>query len=175
VAGKIFLETEINYEKGNSRLLKSSRAMDLHNDHQGARYIAWQCLSQSAFGGESLLLDAHNVLASFTEEELLCLEKVMVISHAVMDGDRYLYPLLKRRGGHTQVFYAPWMLMEMKSYKEDAAVSKFKQLIARSQTIEIKLSEGDWLIIDNHRMLHGRKGFEPDAGRLLKRYWIKEK
>lgn len=34
---------------------------------------------------------------------------------------------------------------------------------------ELKLSPGDCLVVDNHRILHGRTAFSPGSGRLLKR------
>lgn len=40
---------------------------------------------------------------------------------------------------------------------------------ARACAIEVRLAAGDCLVVDNHRMLHGRTAFDAGSGRLLKR------
>jgi alpha-ketoglutarate-dependent taurine dioxygenase len=55
------------------------------------------------------------------------------------------------------------------------ALSAFQNYIRTAEIIQFKLSEGDWLIIDNHRMLHGRKAFLSGSNRILTRYWLSGK
>lgn len=40
---------------------------------------------------------------------------------------------------------------------------------ARTCAVDVRLAAGDCLVVDNHRMLHGRTAFNPGSGRLLKR------
>ena len=38
----------------------------------------------------------------------------------------------------------------------------------------VKLREGDCLVLNNRRVLHGRTAFDPGSGRLLKRVWVQQ-
>jgi gamma-butyrobetaine dioxygenase len=40
---------------------------------------------------------------------------------------------------------------------------------AQDCTLHVRLEPGDCLVVDNHRVLHGRTAFDPASGRLLKR------
>jgi len=92
--GEIIQVTEIREKQGSSRLLVSNQPMDFHTDHFAANYIAWQCNSQSATGGESLLIDAQPIIASFSDSVKELLREVNVNSHKVLWGDKLSYPLL---------------------------------------------------------------------------------
>jgi alpha-ketoglutarate-dependent taurine dioxygenase len=48
------------------------------------------------------------------------------------------------------------------------------EAIAMECKHDIALQQGDCIIVDNHRALHGRSAFDPSSGRLIKRLRIME-
>ena len=55
--------------------------------------------------------------------------------------------------------------------KQDLAA--FEALaMQRKESVALRL--GDCIVVDNHRVLHGRSGFDPKSGRLIKRLRILE-
>ena len=170
IFGKQIFTTLVKENPNSSRLLASNQDVDLHTDHIKANYIAWQCNSQAAIGGESVLLDSLHVFQHASEELLNCLENISVKSHRLFYDDNSQYPLYSIK--EKTIYYASFLCESPTGSKEKQALSWFQNELQSANKIEIKLSEGDWLIIDNHRMLHGRKGFEKKSNRLLTRYWL---
>lgn len=169
--GDTLFFTLIKENPKSTRLLASNKYVDLHTDHIKAKFIAWQCNSQSVTGGESVLLDLWPVLSEADEETLNHLQTIKIKSHCIFHDDLPYYPLFNVA---TKIFYyASFLSTEPDSQKAVKALAWFEEKIASTKKIEIKLSEGDWLIIDNHRMLHGRKEFPHNSNRILTRYWLK--
>lgn len=173
--GDVIQTTEIRENPKSTRLLVSSQPMDFHTDHNAAKYIAWHCNSQSAVGGESLLIDTRHILAGYSENTLSLLQEISVKTHKVFYGDKLSIPLLSTTEDEHVfgVYYASWLIGPQASIKHTKALAKFQQDLAQAKPVELLLSEGDILIIDNHRMLHGRAGFPPNSNRWLTRYWLK--
>lgn len=170
VCGTILFETLIKENPESNRLLTSNLDVDLHTDHRRAKYIAWQCHSQAAIGGESMLMDGHQILEHASKDILQALQEVSIKSHRLFFDDKPQYPLLSN--DHKLLYYASFLCDEPAGAKEKQALAWFKARVRSAERLQLKLSEGDWLIIDNHRMLHGRKGFEKRSNRLLTRYWL---
>lgn len=168
--GDLIFTTLIKENSQSTRLLSSNSYVDFHTDHINAKYIAWQCQSQSANGGESLLLDGLGIIESASSDLIGALQTVFVKSHRLFYGDKPEYPLYTAKSN--TLYYAPFLCDMPIGSKAIEAINWFQEQIKTARKIEIKLSEGDWLIIDNHRMLHGRKGFEKKSNRLLTRYWL---
>ena len=148
--------------------------MSFHTDHNAANYIAWFCNSQSATGGRSLLLDTKNVLQHFSESSLELLQEITVNTHQVFYTDKLSLPLLSINDNNTIIYYAQWLVNIPACTKHQKALSKFEEEVKGAEPIKLLLSEGDLLIIDNHRMLHGREAFPQHSDRWLTRYWIKQ-
>lgn len=172
--GTIIQTTQIRENPQSTRLLSSNAEMDFHTDHFAARYIAWFCNSQSVVGGESVLIDSFSILSAYSEQMLNLLSQVTVQSHRVFYNDKSSLPLLSldEEGNLLAVYYAPWLVNPVYDLKINQALEKFNNDLQAIQPIEILLSEGDLLIIDNHRMLHGRKGFPAGSDRWLTRFWL---
>ena len=168
--GKELFTTLIKENPQSTRLLASNQDVDLHTDHIKAKFIAWQCNSQAAFGGESLLMDGLGVLGNASTDILNSLQNIFVKSHRLFFDDKPQYPLFSYKA--KVLYYASFLCEAPIGSKEKQAYAWFQEQIKSTSKIEIKLSEGDWLIIDNHRMLHGRRGFEKKSNRLLTRYWL---
>ncbi len=170
ILGKPLFTTLIKENPQSTRLLVSNQDVDLHTDHIKAKFIAWQCNSQAAIGGESILMDGLGALENASDDLLNSLQNISIKSHRLFFDDKPHYPLFS----HTNkvLYYASFLCETPIGSKEKQAYAWFQEQIKSTSKIEIKLSEGDWLIIDNHRMLHGRKGFEKKSNRLLTRYWL---
>lgn len=173
--GKVIQKTEIREHSSSTRLLCSNQSMGFHNDHNAAKYIAWFCNSQSATGGESLLIDTTRLLREFSEYTLSLLEEITVKTHKVFYDDKLSLPLLNQNEltNVASVFYSQWLVNTPSCIKHKKALDKFEAALATIEPIQILLSEGDILVIDNHRMLHGRTGFPAESDRWLTRFWIK--
>ncbi len=172
--GQVIQQTEIKENPKSTRLLASNQGMHFHTDHYAAKYIAWFCNSQSATGGRSLLLDTKNILKHFSESTSALLQEVTVKTHRVFYTDKLSLPLLSLNEDETKVYYAQWLVNIPDSVKHQKALSKFEEEVKSAEPIKLLLSEGDLLIIDNHRMLHGREAFPQHSDRWLTRYWIKQ-
>jgi hypothetical protein len=172
--GEIIQQTEIRENPKSTRLLASNKPMGFHTDHYSAKYIAWFCNSQSSIGGASLLIDASYVMAAMTPSAVLQLQRVLVRTHQVFYTDKLSLPMLTFEDGSPSVYYAKWLVNNPYDIKAHKALGHFEELIEYTEPIKVMLSEGDILIIDNHRMLHGRDGFPEKSNRWLTRYWLKQ-
>lgn len=170
--GKQIMVTEIRENPSSTRLLASNQKMGFHTDHFAAKWMAWFCNSQSAIGGESLLIDVHQIIRAYSPEKLNILSQVMVNSHQVFYKDPKFYPLFQKVDHNWAIFYSDWLLQEPTNEITKRVLKEFKLDLENAIPIELKLSEGEILVIDNHRMLHGRKSFPQNSNRWLTRYWI---
>ena len=171
--GQVIQKTEIRENPKSTRLLSSNQGMSFHTDHNAANFTAWFCNSQSAKGGQSLLVDTKKILQNFSESSLSLLLEISVKTHQVFYADNLSVPLLSINDSEqTSVYYAQWLVNNPACIKHQKALEMFEQEIKSAEPIKILLSEGDLLIIDNHRMLHGREGFPSHSNRWLTRYWL---
>ena len=119
------------------------------------------------------MIDTREILKNFSESSLALLEEVSVKTHQVFYTDKLSLPLLSIGEQETAVYYAQWLVNFPGCIKHQKALQKFEAEINSAEPIKLLLSEGDLLLIDNHRMLHGREGFPSHSDRWLTRYWIK--
>lgn len=170
--GDVLFKTLVRENPKSNRSLASNRNVDFHTDHIKAKYILWQCNSQSSMGGESLLLDTRPYLSTISESQKASLSRIAVNCHQLFFGDQTYYPMLSNE---QILYYAPFLCVLPGNKSELLSLAGFQNYILSAPKTEIKLSEGDWLIIDNHRMLHARNGFPSGSNRLLTRYWLHSK
>jgi hypothetical protein len=171
--GIVIMQTEVRESNSGKSQLSSNKSMALHTDHKKANYILWFCHSQSAIGGETILLDTKPILNRFSEEELFDLSLVAVQSHEVFPEDKPICTLLTTNASEHIIYYAPWLAINSCLPRLQGALKKFEEAIKKEKKECLLLSEGDILIIDNNRMLHGRSSFPKNSCRWLTRYWIK--
>lgn len=172
--GEVIQQTEIKENPKSTRLLASNRPMGFHTDHHSAKYLAWFCNSQSSMGGASLLIDSNQVLNVMSANALSQLQDVYVRTHQVFYSDKLSLPLLSYDKSAPAVYYAKWLVNNPSDPKVHDALSQFENLLEVTEPIKVMLSEGDILLIDNHRMLHGREGFPENSNRWLTRFWLKQ-
>lgn len=170
--GEVVFITDVTVNPNSRGLVTSTKGLDFHTDHHKAKYILWYCIEQTDLGGESILLDAENLFNSLSTEEQDALYQIRLYEHKVFDDDEESYPLVcNDTDGQRHFYYSLWLVN--KQDQKNHALLAFQQAIRDSQFVKFKMQPNDILIVDNHRVLHGRTSINGSTNRLLKRYWIK--
>ncbi|MBK8339405.1 MAG: TauD/TfdA family dioxygenase [Flavobacteriales bacterium] len=169
--GAVILRTAVTVRPESRALVMSDKALDLHTDHQEARFIAWHCIRQTDHGGTSLVLDVGEVFDLLPEADRQRLAQIRFMAHRVFDGDPDEHPLLSQVNGHRRFYYAPFLVHSR--HRAEPVLVKFRQLVREATPVMIDLEAGDVLVVDNHRMLHGRTAIFGSKDRQLDRCWIK--
>lgn len=168
--GTIIQRTEVRVRPESKAMVTSPRSLDLHTDHHAARYIAWYCHRQSESGGESLLADAQAAFDQLTQAHRDRLFTLHLHEHKVFPDDPGSWPFVMYDQGRIRFYYSFWLANP--GDRDDPALLAFREALAALPPLEMKLRPGDALIIDNHRMLHGRKAIGAEGDRYLERFWI---
>lgn len=145
----------------------TSRFTPLHTDSQSHRGVPphWQlmlCLRPAAHGGETLLLDGWALLERIEAED-------PALHHALLTRPRRLPfvfgdvegPTVSLRGGHVVLTHSPMAV-------GDDVERRLAPWIERAPRIELRVEADELLVVDNHRMLHGRRAFEDPQRRFLR-------
>ena len=169
--GTTLLRTEVHVRPESKAMVTSPRSIDLHTDHHAARYIAWYCHRQSEEGGESLLLNADAAFERLPQAHRDRLFNLHLHEHKVFPDDIGSWPFAMYEQGRLRFYYSFWLTNP--SDRDDPAYRAFQEVLASMKPIELKLRPGDALILDNHRMFHGRGSIGADGNRYLERFWIK--
>jgi alpha-ketoglutarate-dependent taurine dioxygenase len=169
--GTIIQRTEVRVRPESKAMVTSPRSLDLHTDHHAARYIAWYCHRQSEEGGESLLADAQAAFDRLRQEHRDRLFNLHLQEHKIFPADPGCWPFVLYDRGKLRFYYSFWLANP--GDRDEPALIAFREALAALPPMEMKLRPGDALIIDNHRMLHGRKAIGTEGDRYLERFWIK--
>lgn len=168
--GEVINETDVKADRDSKSLVTSDKYLDFHTDNHLAKYIVWFCQKPADEGGVSLLCDAQKVYNKLTEDEKSSISKIHVFEHKLFPENRNSNPIVREIDSSLKFYYSFWLARE--KYRELPVFKKWQKLIKNEKRTEIRLNKSDILIVDNHRILHGRTQIVGD--RLLKRYWIKE-
>jgi len=168
--GTVIMTTDVVIKKESRGLVTTALGIDFHTDHHNAKYIAWYCYKQTDLGGNSLLIDAEKLFLTLPVEQQESLKTVQLFEHKIFPDDESSYPFVEIDENNNRQFHCS-LVDELD--KENPAFVNFQDLVSKTQPIIITLKERDILIIDNHRMFHGRTPIEGSKDRHLKRYWIK--
>lgn len=169
--GTVIYQTDIKISTNSKRFVLSDKAIGFHTDHIAAKYIVWYCISQSSYGGTTNIIDTKKIISNLTGGDINELSNVMLYEHKVFDSDKQCNPLIQYVNGKCIIYYSFWFINKFDKEKE--SVKKFNSLISETQKHSFLLQPSDVLIIDNHRMLHGREKIGGNKNRHLKRFWIK--
>ena len=155
-------------EKDNGRLLNSSHEMFMHTDQPTAHYILWHCLQSAETGGETMIFPIEPVFDSLSEKHQNSLKEIQLKLN--FEGGEETYPFFQ----NGKFFYSPSLLLKNYSTTQQLAILAFKTALQFAKTTDIKLETNDFFILDNTKYLHGRKAFENQSKRHLKRYLIRD-
>jgi len=166
------------------RYLSSPGPVPLHSDHPDARYVAWWCERQDHDNGASLLYDSCWLEADLKAEQIEALRALRLPCP-----DRYgVQPthtelVLVNSCGRERFYFAPWHASALlrksdTTGEERSALVHLIRVLERRQRERklhaIRLEAGQVLIVDNHRILHGRNEISENSPRKLRRVWIEE-
>jgi gamma-butyrobetaine dioxygenase len=145
----------------------TSRFTPLHTDSQSRRGVPprWQvmlCLHPAAQGGETLLVDTWPLLERIEAED-------PELHHALLTRPRRMPfvfgdvvgPTVALRGGGVVFTHSPVPV-------GDDLEPRLAPWLDRAPRIELRVAADEVLVVDNHRMLHGRRAFEDPHRRFLR-------
>lgn len=166
--GNVINETDVIANCESDSLVTSNQFLDFHTDNHLAKYIIWYCNQPAENGGLSLLCDAEKVYAKLNEKDKLALSKIHVYEHKMFPENRNSNPIVREMDGQRKFYYSFWLARE--KYRELPVFKKWCSLIQNAEHVSLKLEKMDALIVDNHRIFHGRTAIQGE--RNLKRYWL---
>lgn len=172
--GTVILTTDVKASRKSRSLVNSFDSLGFHTDHHKACYIIWYCHENSINGGESILLDGVRIFHKLSEGCKEELKEIQLMEHKVFPNDCESHPMIKESSrGDVAIYYSFWMINPEDRNK--IGFLNFRQKTETTQPISLKLKKNEVLIIDNHRMLHGRTEIGANESRCLKRFWIANK
>lgn len=172
--GEVIFTTDVVVKPESKGMVTSARGLDFHTDHHKAKYIVWYCYKQTDVGGDSVLVDASKIYDQLSEENKEKIQKIELFEHKIFPDDNESYPLVSiNKEGIIKFYYSFWLVK--KEDKQNPAMLEFQRIINQTEPIKINLQEGDILIVDNHKIFHGRTPIEGSKDRFLKRFWLTAK
>lgn len=168
--GEIIARTDISIDESRAVYqVRTSGPLTLHMDDPPARYIGWLGMIEPEHDEPTKFLDTLPILQMLSSSELELIKSIQV-----KDDNGLIHPMLADDG----VFhYVPWMIqMHTVSDNETFEALAHLQSLIRKATKSchtVNINKGEFLIIDNTRIIHGRDRIASDSPRYLKRLWIK--
>ena len=139
-----------------------------HSDSQMFRGVpphvqVMACHRAAARGGEGLYLDTWALLERLAREDGPLFARLFDVPRRFpfVFGDVF-GPTVSLRGGSLVFTHSP------RPVTRDAVAVDLRPWIEAAAAIEVRAEAGDVVVIHNHRLLHGRRGFE-DVGRSFTR------
>ena len=174
--GEIFYEADIKMGATRPRNYQLPAAIGFHTDHVSAHTVAWYCIRPDSDGGAMWLLDLKPAVDQLADDDQQALTRVRVPDNAVWSKGGDL-PLRERNNGHDKLHYVPWLDLKAPDDGARTALRRLQSNIAeaeKSDVIVLDVAPGDAVIVDNHRVMHGRAAIRPASDRYLKRLWIRD-
>ncbi|KAF4637525.1 hypothetical protein G7Y89_g564 [Cudoniella acicularis] len=136
------------------------------------------CLKNTAEGGSSLFADAVHVLLRYlTPEQRTIMARVPIAYQYRNAGEHYyhLHPLIELKGGkiayinYSPPFQARWAFPTthdpLQIHEALTLMKRFADRLQHPRSLfEYRLQEGECVIFNNRRILHGRKQFDALGG-----------
>lgn len=139
----------------------------LHTDSQSRRGVSprWQvmlCARPAATGGETLLVDTWPLLERIEPQDPGLFQALLTRTRRMrfVFGD-VVGPTVSLRGGGVVLTHSPVAI-------GDDIERPLAAWIDRAPLIELRVEADEVLVVDNHRMLHGRRAFEDPQRRFLR-------
>jgi len=167
--GVVIMTTDVVVKSESKGLVTTVHGIDFHTDHHKAKYVVWHCIKQTDKGGESLLVDAKNIYLAMPNDLQEKLKSVSLFEHKIFNGDKNCYPFVEIDENNNFQFHCS---LTNDADKKNPSFIYFENLMNKTKPVKIRLEEKDILIIDNHRIFHGRTAIDGSKDRHLRRYWI---
>lgn len=177
--GKIF---EIVATPDGNYIANRSFALDAHSDAATREYMPgfqiFQCVENESVGGESFWVDGLHIAETLRATDPAAFNLLSTVPWEQANrstGTHYRWnaPVLEldKTGRLLSVRDTTWLREPLRADFDTVpqllrAYRRFAELKAdRQNQVERKLVEGDVAFVDNRRVLHGRRSFDPTTGR----------
>lgn len=165
--------SDIKLRPGANSYIMTSKTVPIHNDCPLIDYIGWYCKAQDPLKGENILVDFHLVLQQLPNPIIDKLKKIKLTYPNYKSNTTEETFLLTEAPKMPNIFFAPWLIIDNNQDWLQEVLSLVLDKI-RDCCFSIRLSPGQALFVDNHRILHGRNALTENSQRWLKRIWIKK-
>lgn len=173
--GTIINTSDIKINALSNRKFNHHEALDLHTDTPLADYAAWYCITQDKVAGETEILDGFTLLDEIPSSLISVLCNTEIKFPIYKSHDVKKHPILTLKNNeYKQIYYTSWLKNKNYSKEQKDAITAFEIQVSNATPINIKLEPNETLIINNKRMLHGRKKIAADSSRYLYRVHIKQ-
>lgn len=173
--GKPWCETAVELRPDVRSYLCKPEPVPFHTDHPDADWMSWRCEVQDDADGTQQLVDGLEALRACGPRVREALTRVHAEVRVRQDTPPARVPLLRLSPHGERLFFASWIKpIESDPHSLDAFVALRDEINRRCENSvqEVRLAEGEILIVDNGRLLHGRKGLASASKRRLRRFWI---
>ena len=169
--GEVRVRSSVELRARATSYLASPARVPLHTDHPDIDLVAWRCEVQDVADGASLLVDLRAAVAELEPTTRAALRGVKLpcpslfeLTRAPLHGTR---PVLMN---DDDVYFAEWLTPQAEGPCQ--AWPRLLATVARVAPTEIRLARGQVLLVDNHRMAHGRRRVSANSARRLQRAWV---
>lgn len=163
---------------GNAVLSSNADEFPLHTDDSyspdPARYVLMHCWqADPAGGGVSWVAHVDRIIAIAPAD---LIERLSTQKYTTPYGTDRILQRNEQQGWRVRfnrrdmIGFAK-LRMQILSLQQRQDLAAFEAL-AMSCVERVALQAGDCIVVDNHRVLHGRSAFDPSSGRLIKRLRI---
>ncbi len=174
--GEVVGEEAIRLREGAHAYVAKPGRVPLHTDHPRVDTIVWRCMAQDRVDGASWLLDTRPVLRAMPPALRDALAATNLECPPLAGGAPSLrHPVL---WGDGELFCSPWLRAAPGETSAQSALDALRDRLseaAAAHRVDVRLGEGDVLVVDNHRVLHGRGPLATDSPRHLHRVWIQSR
>jgi alpha-ketoglutarate-dependent taurine dioxygenase len=172
------MDTPMRDAIGNPVLSSNSEEFPLHTDDSyspnPARYVLMHCWQADVAGGGESWLAHVDQIAALASPDLL--ERLSTQPYTTPYGSATVLRRGKdarwaiRFNKRDMIGFAHLRCTFLSQQKRDDLAAF--ELLAMQCKEKVSLRQGDCIVVDNHRVLHGRSAFNPASGRLIKRLRI---
>jgi alpha-ketoglutarate-dependent taurine dioxygenase len=173
--GKVFYVTDIRLEEGATQFAFRPESFPLHMDSPDARYVGWFVVDSDNSACPLVVADSRPAMRALPQSELRVLREVTTTYQDVKNDALSPVPLVSIDGEGTPVAsYFPTNVRAIapRSAAEARSILAFERMLLTLPKTRIDLHDNDIVVLDNHRMLHGRGPMPPNSRRHMLRYWI---
>ncbi|PRA80177.1 hypothetical protein CQ054_21310 [Ochrobactrum sp. MYb29] len=170
-------DSDIKLDAGRTHFVTKPLAIPYHCDSPRAGFIAWHCISTGSQSVPIKLVDTWKVLSSFDQEIVSALSETRLGFNCRITGNFCSLPVVNYYGNDENrpiVFFNPWNIPKNLTSLCHAALVSFEKALNDEFPARINLQPGDVLVIDNHRIVHGRDALDEGTDRHLKRRLLED-
>jgi hypothetical protein len=173
--GRPWCETAVELRPDVRSYLCKPEAVPFHTDHPDADLMSWRCEAQDDSDGTQQIVDGLAALEACGTRVRNALTQVHAEVRVRGDSPPSQVPIVRASPTGDRLFFACWIKPVERDPHSLAAFDSLRGEVERrtvSHVQEVRLSEGEVLIIDNGRVLHGRGAIARESRRRLRRFWI---